>query len=188
MIAQVPKIGALGIIALCFIGSAGLRLIGAGPAIATEMAAATQREEECLSTSSPLLEAVRERSLRLEVQERAVEERLALLAVAEAEIVAKRIALEEAEKKLAATLALADGAAERDLAQLTAIYENVKPKRAAGIFETMDTSFAAGILGRMSPGTAAEILTLINADKAYAISVLMAARNLNAGGPEVPEN
>ena len=79
-------------------------------------------------------------------------------------------------------MALADSAAENDLAQLTAIYENVKPKRAAEIFQSMDTTFAAGILGRMSPAQAGEILTLVDAETAYAISVLMAARNMNAGG------
>ncbi|WP_112320726.1 MotE family protein [Oceanibium sediminis] len=185
------RIGALGLLSLCFLGSAAVRLLDAGPVIAQELAETRNPaggEVGCTPADDVLLAAVTERSQQLEVRERALAERQALLDVAEAEIAEKRAALALAEEQLAATMAIADSAAEQDLQRLTAIYENVKPKRAAGIFESMDTSFAAGILARMSPATAGEILTLIDANRAYEISVLMAARNMGAGGPLPPEN
>jgi|GEM_PF-7102220 len=178
--------GAFVLLIGCFLGSAFLRTIVAFPAFAQQMDAESVDDTAlagCVPMDDPLLEAVQERGIQLDQREREMEERLALLNIAEAEIDKKRAALAEAEESLAKTLALADSAAEEDIIQLTAIYENVKPKQAVGIFATMDVNFAAGILSRMSAPKAADILALLDADKAYAISVLMAARNMNAGGP-----
>lgn len=178
------RIGALTLVAGCFLISAAFRLIVAAPALAQQLApgASGQPQHSGGPETDALLEAVRERGAQLDKREREIAERFALLELAEKEIEKNRAALLEAEDKLAATMALADTAAEQDLARLTAIYENVKPKRAAEIFQSMDTSFAAGILAMMSPDQAGDILTLVDADTAYAISVLMAARNMNAGG------
>lgn len=74
-------------------------------------------------------------------------------------------------------MALADGAAEADLAQLTVVYENMKPKDAAALFEKMEPTFAAGFLSRMQPSSSAQILANLTPDKAYSISVIFAARN-----------
>jgi len=89
-----------------------------------------------------------------------------------------RVVLEDAENRLADTLALADNAAEKDLERLTSVYENMKPKEAADIFETMDVTFAAGFLSRMRPDAAAGILSNVDKTLAYAISVAMAGRNI----------
>lgn len=183
---SVSRSGSLLLVLLCFAASAVVRVGLSGPAIAQQAvdtaaqyvpSATTNAEEDAL------LAAIRERGDTLDAREREIAERLSLLAKAEAEFDRKKADLIAAEERLAATLALADGAAERDLAQLTAIYENVKPKQAADIFAQMEPTFAAGILGRMTPQGAADILSLMNAEKAYSISVLLAARNMNAGGP-----
>ncbi|MEM9393520.1 MAG: hypothetical protein AAGA38_06660 [Pseudomonadota bacterium] len=67
--------------------------------------------------------------------------------------------------------------AQADLKQLVQVYESMKPKDAAELFETMSPEFAAGFLGRMQPQIAGEILSAVSSDFAYAVSVLIAARN-----------
>ena len=47
---------------------------------------------------------------------------------------------------------MADKAAERDIARMTTVYENMKPAEAARIFERMDVKFAAGLLGADAAG------------------------------------
>ena len=59
-------------------------------------------------------------------------------------------------------------------------YENMKPKDAAVLFETMEPSFAAGFLGRMQTASAAQILSGLTPEKAYAISLTLSGRNINA--------
>ena len=54
---------------------------------------------------------------------------------------------------------MADEAAEKDIARMTTVYENMKPADAAKIFEKMDVNFAAGLLARMRPEVAAKVLT-----------------------------
>ena len=70
-------------------------------------------------------------------------------------------------------------AVENDLAALTSVYENMKPKEAAPLFEAMDPVFAAGFLARMRPEVAAGIMAKLSPDAAYSISVILAGRNAN---------
>ena len=58
---------------------------------------------------------------------------------------------------------MADGAAEKDIARMTTVYEAMKPAEAAQIFERMDVAFAAGLLARMRPEAAANVLTGMDA-------------------------
>lgn len=136
----------------------------------------------CAPTSpdiAKLLAVLRDREERIKQKEDALIEKDASLALAEEEIQRNLTALEEAENKLASTLALADKAAEVDLATLTTVYENMKPKEASALFEEMNVEFAAGFLGRMRPDVAASILAGLSAQKAYSISVVLAGRNAN---------
>ena len=75
------------------------------------------------------------------------------------------------------TLALADGATEADVARLTTVYEQMKPKESAALFEEMDPTFAAGFLARMRPEAAAGIMAGLSPEAAYTISVVLAGRN-----------
>ena len=102
------------------------------------------------------------------------------LSVIDEEITKRLTALEQAEVELRGTLALADNAAENDLARLTSVYENMKPKDAAALFGAMEPDFAAGFLGRMRPDAAAAVLAGLSPDAAYSISVILASRNANA--------
>lgn len=124
-----------------------------------------------------LMEELKQRESRLRAEEERVLARARALEVAERAIDSKLAALNEAESQLRQTLALADGAAEGDLSQLTDVYARMKPKEAAALFETMDPQFAAGFLGRMKPEVAAGIMAKLTPEVAYSISVILAGRN-----------
>ncbi len=180
--------GALLVVTACFLSSATIRLGLSGPAIAEEINAARvgQSEDQTAIAAEnvsfeeldAMLEAIRERQATLDAEEARVDERLAVLESAQAEFERKRQELLDAEQRLAATLSQTDGAVLRDIAQLTAMYESMKPKNAAQIFNEMDPNFSAGFLIRMNPQAAADILAAMETDVAYEVSVLMANRNI----------
>ena len=180
----------LKLIALLLIASALVRVAGgAGEAIALatpEVAApggetvANSKECEVPEDMHALLDAFQARDARLTAQEDAMRVRRDALELAEAEIARQMAALAAADEALRSTIAVADGAAEGDVTQLTAVYENMKPKDAAALFEEMDPDFAAGFLGRMRPEAAAGIMAGLSPDAAYTISVVLAGRNARA--------
>lgn len=126
------------------------------------------------------LAALRERNVELDRRELALEDRLRALATAERILSEQMTALRDAEDRLRSLMTMADEAAERDLAQLTSVYENMKPKEAALLFERMSPGFAAGFLGRMRADSAAAIMSGLTPELAYSISVILAGRNAEA--------
>lgn len=130
-------------------------------------------------TLAKVLEEIRKRDLLLRAEEAKLRDREASIAAAEIEIRDNLGALRKAEDELRATIALAATSAEDDLARLTAVYENMKPKEAAALFGEMTPEFAAGFLGRMRPDSAAAILAGLDSNTAYSISVVLAGRNAN---------
>lgn len=196
-----PGKGVVLFIALLFVSSAVLRLgSGAGSAIAQ---ASSQQGgtsdtndpmrlgEDAISKRVPeqrpanredlgaLLDTLRAREERIDQREAQMQMRKKALEIADREVSKRMIALEQIEKDLRQTLSLSDGAAEGDLTQLTAVYENMKSKDAAALFEAMDPPFAAGFLGRMRADSAAAIMAGLTPDAAYTISVILAGRNAN---------
>jgi flagellar motility protein MotE (MotC chaperone) len=174
--------GALVILALFLAASGALRIGGiAGEAMANakndpELPAPTT-PAECPQPPTALLAALNERDAQVRVQEAALADRMAALLMADAAITTRLTELAEAEASLTEVLAIADGAAEQDIARLTAVYEAMKPVDAAALFNAMDPEFAAGFLGRMQPSAAAAVLAGMAPDNAYSISVLIAGRN-----------
>lgn len=180
-----PGRGALVILALFLASSGALRIGGlAGEAMANANAEtpATAPEEpaDCPAPPPALLQALNAREAQVRVQEAATADRMAALALADAAITARMKELVGAEASLKALLAIADGAAEQDLARLTAVYEAMKPADAAALFGAMAPEFAAGFLGRMQPAAAAAVMSGMAPDQAYSISVLIAGRNAAA--------
>lgn len=106
-----------------------------------------------------------------------IADRRQALAVAEEHIRTNLDALKQAEQDLASTMNLARSASENDLARLTSVYENMKPKDAIALFEAMDPEFSAGFLSRMRPDAAAAIMAGLKPQTAYSISVILAGRN-----------
>lgn len=171
----------LAVLALVLAAAGALRLgHGIGTAMALEAADDSSSRQEPLQCPEPpaaLVQALRERDATVTVREAALQDRLAALALADAALTERLTELEVAEKSLRDTLAIADGAAEKDLQRLTAMYEAMKPDEAAALFETMAQEFAAGFLGRMRPDAAAAILAGLKPETAYSVSVLIAGRN-----------
>ena len=171
--------GILVILALLFASSGALRM-GAGVGMA--LAGGPEPESPAAPLVCPepplaLVEAMAKREDQVAAQEAAVADRMAALALAETAINTRLAEMAGVEAELSKTLAQADGAAEKDLARLTAVYEAMKPKDAAALFETMAPEFAAGFLGRMRADAAAAVMTGLSPKAAYGISVLLAGRN-----------
>ncbi|MBL3552355.1 MotE family protein [Rhodovulum sulfidophilum] len=127
-----------------------------------------------------LLEALKTRAAELDAREAALNDRAATLDIAGEEIAQQMASLQAAEDSLKSTLALADQAAENDVARLTAVYESMKPEEASALFAQMDPEFAAGFLGRMRPDLAAAVMSGLEPNVAYSISVILAGRNARA--------
>lgn len=151
--------------------------------LADPVADATDPEMTCATVEGPeeLVAAFRARETRIAMREAQIAERTEVLAETEARLAFMLTELEEAEASLSAVLALADTAAQDDLARLTAVYENMKPIDAAALFAEMDPAFSAGFMSLMRPDAAAAIMTNLIPETAYSISVILAGRN--AGVP-----
>lgn len=180
--------GVLSIIAGMLIAS-GLIRIGneAEQAFATEQDMAIADEApvapavcDPTADNTALRAALQTREERVATREAQLEDRLQAMHVAEAEITERLGQLQAAQTSLAETISVADSAAEEDLGQLTAVYENMKPQDAAALFETMEADFSAGFVGRMRPEIAAAIMARLAPETAYAISAILAGRNANA--------
>ena len=175
--------GTLHILTGLLVASAVVRIsAGAGPAFAQadEPAEIAQEEQPIAGGTDALLAAFQAREARLTAREAQMRDRMQALQVAEAEIEEKLDALKAAETALSATIAQADRVSETDISQLTAVYENMKPKDAAALFEEMTPQFAAGFLGMMRADAAAQIMTELEPETAYSFSVVLAGRNANA--------
>ena len=174
--------GVLMILAL-FLASSGALRIGAD--VGEAMASTSDPDPvdtspeilQCPQVPIALAKALSEREANLAAREQVFDDRNAALALADAAVGARLTELAAAEAELKATLAIADGAAEEDVARLTAVYEAMKPADAAALFQAMAPEFAAGFLGRMRPELAAAVMSGMTTDSAYSISVLIAGRN-----------
>ncbi|MEM6565464.1 MAG: hypothetical protein AAF665_13510 [Pseudomonadota bacterium] len=180
--------GSILCISALLVGSAALRIgVGAGAAVAEgdlanqllipDSPSADRSRPEQRAELGTLLEALNTREARIADEESKLQVRAKALDVAQIEIERRLAALEQAEKRLAATLARAQTAAEDDLARLTTVYENMKPKEAAALFEAMEPEFAAGFLARMRPDVAAKVMSGLDPQVAYSISAILAGRN-----------
>ena len=173
--------GALMILALILASAGALRVgTGIGAAIAEEAVVDGAAPLNCPQPPAALAAALVGRESEVKKQETELADRIAALALANQAIDKRMAELQVAEESLKKTLSIADGAAEKDLARLTAVYEAMRPADAATLFQTMAPEFAAGFLGRMRPETAALVLAGMRPDKAYSISVLIAGRNATA--------
>lgn len=183
------QLGPLSVLAILLIVSGILRFLS-GPAIAIANEVGDLRLDNVGTTGSAqcevppdvaaVLEGLAAREQRLLEREESFVQRSTSLSEAETRIGQQLTLLEEAEESLAATLAQAVNAAESDVARLTTVYENMKPKEAAVLFETMAPDFAAGFLGRMRPDAAAKVIEGLAPEVAYSISVILAGRNANS--------
>ncbi len=173
--------GVLTVIALCCAASGAMRLgFGVGAALALGPEQTVAEDATCTETPLAVAEALTRREARVSEREASLNERLAALALAEKAITARMTELDEARKGLMQVVDVADGAAEDDLARLTAVYEAMKPADAARVFAAMSPDFAAGFLGRMRPETAATVLAALDPKLAFELTAMVAGRNAKA--------
>ena len=184
---RVANRGGLVMIAGLLMVSAALRMgdnAGQAFALAPEKIGATPLEPVLVTKPASenfevMLAAFQKREARLKEKESALRDRIHALNIVDEQVTQKLEALTAAETALRDMIALAETAAEGDLARLTKVYETMKPKQAAALFEEMAPEFAAGFLGRMRPDAAAAILAGLNPESAHRFSVVLAGRNAN---------
>jgi len=177
--------GSLVLVAALFAGSAALRFgdgIGHAFAVASEPPASAAQSCTSDAGALALLKEVQAREQKVSERERLIADRSQAINLAEKRINERLVQLEAAEQKLSQTVAIADKAADADVARLVTVYENMKPKDAAPLFAAMAPDFAAGFIARMRPDASAAIMAQLDPRDAYSISVIMAGRN--AGAPE----
>lgn len=165
----------LWLLGLAFAVSVALRL----PDLAGAARADTAAEAAGGPGTDPLEEVLNRLSARedrVARREAAVESRIAVLQDTERRVSRQISVLADAEARLTGHIEAIEAAQSEDLEQLTTVYEQMKPKEAAGLFERMTPEFAAGFLGRMRGEAAAAIMAGLTSEKAYAISVILAGR------------
>ena len=94
-----PMLSGVGLIVLCFLASAALRLSGSGWALAQGVG---ELAEGAAAPGDAMLAAIREREAELDAEERRLAERRQTLSVAEAKLAEQLAAFETAQKNLEA--------------------------------------------------------------------------------------
>ncbi len=203
--AQLGRVSALIVLSACFAVSAVLRagdVIAALPVgqddgygnpvvtpqvvdVVTAEDNATPVEPDQAEPSVLVAELRRVRS-SLDERESELDAREEKLQTIEKRLRERLTEIEAARERLSRTAALVDDAAAKDVRRLAEMYEKMKPKQAGQIFNEMAPSFAAGFLGEMRPDVAALIMASMDADKAYAVSLLLAGRNVGREDRQKP--
>ncbi len=123
------------------------------------------------------LAAAREREQELEAMELEIASRRRELEVVEKRVASQLAELTRQQAALQAAFSRAETAAEEEAMQLVSIYERMKPKQAAQIFDQMPPEVASGFVRRMRNTNSALIMANMDPQKAYAVSLLLAARS-----------
>jgi flagellar motility protein MotE (MotC chaperone) len=113
----------------------------------------------------------------IEARTNALDQRAISLSTQDAEIQQRLNELEAIESRLNKRWQDMTAEAEMDITHLAQMYGAMKPDQAAQIFDKMDPSFAAGFLRELKSEQAGLILARMDANKAYAVSIKIAARN-----------
>ncbi|MEM9783553.1 MAG: hypothetical protein AAF899_13890 [Pseudomonadota bacterium] len=177
------RTGALTILAIGFLASAVLR---AGDVLAERASidgalervgsAFAEREAPALVEPARLLRELEAREAAVVEREADLRDREAALAASEARLRERLEQLRSARDALRTAMAEARGGADEDVSHLVDVYSQMKPAAAGALFDAMPPDFAAGFLARMPPTAAAGILAAMQADRAYALSVMLASR------------
>lgn len=113
----------------------------------------------------------------IEIRSNELDRRAISLNTQEAEMAQRRSELEAIESRLNKRWRAMTEEADMDIAHLSQMYGAMKPDQAAQIFDKMDAAFAAGFLRELRSEQAGLILARMEPNKAYAVSIKIAARN-----------
>ncbi len=127
-------------------------------------------------TEIELLQALARRRETIDLRERELESREALLAAAETRIDEKIASLETLQTQIESLLVQYDEQEERQMASLVKIYEAMKPKEAARIFERLDMSVLLDVVERMKERKASAVLAKMDPAKAKSVTLELAQR------------
>lgn len=119
-----------------------------------------------------------EKKSSIEGRERSLGEKEVQLKELKNSIDLKLQELQFAQERLESLIASVSSAAEKDLKTLVEIYSGMKSKEAAKIINEMEEKFAAGLMSEFDPEVSSAIMQKLDPEKAYAISSIIAARNL----------
>lgn len=110
----------------------------------------------------------------IEGKEKKLEEREALIEAAQKEVDRKIKEMEGLRDELQGLLKQQTGEQAARVQSLVKIYSGMKPKDAARIFDTLDTDILMEVIGSMPESKAAPIIALMSADRAKALTTLLA--------------
>lgn len=118
-----------------------------------------------------LLQQLSDRRTEIEKRERDLDQRMGLLAAAEARIDNKIRQLRAFQETIEELIVTYDEQQEQKTQSLVRIYENMKPKDAARIFEDLDMETLLLVAERMKERKLADIMANMNSNRARDITV-----------------
>jgi flagellar motility protein MotE (MotC chaperone) len=144
---------------------------------------ASDTEAENSAIKGEVYQELLKRRLEVEEKEKKIGEREALLEAAQKELNKKFIEMEGLRDELKELLQQQTAAEATRLQSLVKIYSGMKPKDAARIFNTLDSDILLDVIGGMPESKSGAIMALMEADRAKAITTLLAEQKKL---PEVP--
>ncbi|WP_337996004.1 MotE family protein [Oleispirillum naphthae] len=123
-----------------------------------------------------VLQSLAARREELDRRERELDQRLAVLSAAEAQIDAKIQKLREIQKTIEGLLDKHQEQEDKKIESLVKIYQAMKPKDAARIFEQMDMPILIRVFKGMKERTSAAILAEMTPDRANAVTAELATQ------------
>lgn len=127
-------------------------------------------------TELDVLQKLQERRGTLDVREKDIEKREALLKAAEDQIDRKVAEMKTLQNTIEGLLRQYNDQEDNKMRSLVKIYENMKPKEAAKIFEQLDMSIMLEVIERMKEQRVAPIMAEMDPSKAKAVTAELAQR------------
>ena len=124
-----------------------------------------------------LLQALGARRDALDVRERTLDQREALLKAAEKRFEEKVADLDAVKLELQGMLARNNEQEDARLRSLVKIYESMKPKEAALIFDKLEINVLLGVIERMKENKVAPILASMQPDRARQVTDMLADKS-----------
>ena len=124
-----------------------------------------------------LLQALRERSLKLDERERDMDQRAAVLKAAEKRLEEKVADLDAVKLELQQMMARNNEQEDGRLRSLVKIYESMKPKEAAQIFDKLEINVLLGVVERMKENKVAPILASMAPERARQVTDMLADKS-----------
>lgn len=144
---------------------------------------ASDTEADSSEIKGEIFQDLAKRRIEVESKEKKLGEREALLETAQKELDKKVIEMEGLRDELKDLLQQQTAAEAIRIQSLVKIYSGMKPKDAARIFNTLDSDILLDVISAMPESKSGSIMALMEADRAKAITTLLAEQKKL---PEVP--